>query len=92
MRHVAFLIRAGIVILVVAIVFRFYGFHNANPIPFISTTPGGLHRLVDSLFLLAIALALVEIHFVLQRGGSALTAASDKAKSTESGQDSEKGS
>lgn len=66
MKQAVFLIKIAIVVFVVAIVLRFAGYHNANPIPPIGVTPGALHRLTDTVFLCAIALALVEIHRVLQ--------------------------
>jgi len=68
MKQAVFLIKLGIIVLVVAIVLRVAGFHNANLVPPINFAPSALHRLVDTIFLCAIALALVEIHRVLRLG------------------------
>ena len=68
MKQAIFLIKVGIVILVVAIVLRLVGYHNLNPVPPVNFTPGALHRLTDTIFLCAIALGLVEIHRVLSLG------------------------
>lgn len=67
MKAASILIKVGIVILVVAIVLRLRGFADHNPIPLIGTTPGALHRFVDTLFLLSIAMLLLEIGSYLKR-------------------------
>ena len=66
MKQAIFLIKIGIIVIVVAIVLRVAGYHYYNPVPPIGITPGALHRLTDTIFLCAIALGLVEIHRVLQ--------------------------
>ena len=69
MKQAVFLIKVGIVVLVVAIVLRLAGYDNMHPVPPVGFTPGALHRLTDTVFLCAIALALVEIHRVFRLGG-----------------------
>jgi len=68
MKQAIFLIKAGIVILVVAIVLRLAGYHNYKPIPIVGITPGALHRLTDTIFLCAMALGLVEIYRAIRFG------------------------
>jgi hypothetical protein len=78
MKLVVFLIQAAFVILVVAIVLRLAGYDHYNQIPVIGTTPGGLHRLVDTIFLLSIALGLVEVHHLLSKKSSEKSAEPDQ--------------
>ncbi len=66
MKQAIFLIKLGVVVIVVAIVLRLAGYDNLHTVPPIGFTPGALHRLTDTIFLCAIALGLVEIHRVLQ--------------------------
>jgi hypothetical protein len=65
MKQILFLIKSAIVILVVSVVLRLSGYDYFNPIPVVGVTPAALHRFVDTLFLGAIALALVEIYQAL---------------------------
>ena len=66
MKQAIFLIKLGVIVIVVAIVLRLAGYDNLHTVPPIGFTPGALHRLTDTIFLCAIALGLVEIHRVLQ--------------------------
>jgi hypothetical protein len=54
-------IQVGFALLVIALVLRVSGFDNYNTIPPIGTTPGAIHRLVDSVFLLGIGLGIWEL-------------------------------
>ena len=71
MKQAVFLIKIGIIVIVVAVVLRVAGYHDAHLIPPINTSPSALHRLADTIFLCAIGIALVEIHRVLQGRSSA---------------------
>ena len=83
MKHAILLIKLGIIVLVVAMVLRAYGYNYYNPIPPVGVTPGALHRLVDTAFLCAIAMALVEIYRVLKSGPSSGPACREKENNKE---------
>jgi len=80
MKQALLVIKIGIIALVASVVLRLAGYHNANPIPPVGTTPGAIHRLADTIFLLGIALSLVEIHRVLGRGKEPVKPKQDETK------------
>ncbi len=88
MNQAIFLLRIAVIIFVVAIVFRVMGHHNANPIELFgkSITPAALNRVVDTLLLGTIALALVHIHRVLQIGRDGSDSAQVENKKDQSSQ------
>lgn len=83
MNQAIFLLRVAVIVFVVAIVFRAMGYNDLQGIPPLGVTPGALHRVVNTLLLGSIALALVQIHRVLHnaQGGTESSGGGDKSES-----------